>query len=50
MNIHSINMGKFMIIEQLQNINTKIEIERKRIFWTRKLKTLTPYSLNQGLN
>ena len=32
MNIHSINMGKFMIIEQLQNINTKIEIERKRIF------------------
>ena len=48
--------GKFIIIEQLRNINTtptetlKLRLKERENFWIKKLKTLTPYSLNQELN
>ena len=48
--------GKFIIIEQLRNINTtptetlKLRFREKENFWIKKLKTLTPYGLNQELN
>ena len=48
--------GKFIIIEQLRNINTtptetlKLRLRERENFWIKKLKTLTPYDLNQELN
>ena len=48
--------GKFMIIGELRNINTnpietlKLRLREKENFWIKKLKTLTPYGLNQDLN
>ena len=48
--------GKFIIIEQLRNINTtltetlKLRLRERENFWIKKLKTLTPYGLNQELN
>ena len=48
--------GKFIIIEQLRNINTiptetlKLRLKERGTFWIKKLKTLTPYGLNQKLN
>ena len=48
--------GKFIIIEQLRNINTtptetlKLRLKERENFWIKKLKTLTPYGLNQELN
>ena len=47
--------GKF-IIEQLRNINIiptetlKLRLKERENFWIKKLKTLTPYGLNQELN
>ena len=47
--------GKF-IIEQLRNINIiptetqKLRLKEREHFWIKKLKTLTPYFLNQELN
>ena len=48
--------GKFILIEQLRNINTtpteilKLKLKERENFWVKKLKTLTPYGLNQELN
>ena len=48
--------GKFVITEQLRNINTtptetlKLRLKEREHFWTKKRKTLTPYCLNQELN
>ena len=48
--------GKFIIIEQLRNINTtptetlKLRLKERKKIWIKKLKTLTPYGLNQELN
>ena len=48
--------GNFIIIEQLRNINTtlsktlKLRLKERENFWIKKLKTLTPYGLNQELN
>ena len=48
--------GEFIIIEQLRNINTtstetlKLRLKEKETFWIKKIKTLTPYGLNQELN
>ena len=48
--------GKFIIIEQLRNISTtptetlKLRLKERENFWIKKLKTLTPYALNQQLN
>ena len=48
--------GKFTIIGQLRNINTtstetlKLRLKERETFWIKKIKTLTPYSLNQELN
>ena len=48
--------GKFIIIEQLRNINTtptetlKLRLKERENFWIKKLKTLTPQGLNQELN
>ena len=48
--------GKFMIIEQLRNINTipfetlKLRFKERENYWIKKLKTLTPYDLNKKLN
>ena len=48
--------GRFIIIEQLQNINTnptetlKLRLREIENFWIKKLKTLTSYGLNQELN
>ena len=48
--------GKFIIIEQPQNINTiptetlKLRLRERENFWIKKLKTLTPYCLNKELN
>ena len=48
--------GKFIIIEQLRNMNTtatetlKLRFKERKKFWTKKLKTLTPYDLNHELN
>ena len=48
--------GKFIIIEQLQNINTtptetlKLRLREREHFWIKKLKTLTRYGLNQELD
>ena len=45
--------GKLIIIEQLQNINTtptetiKLRLKERENFRIKKLKTLTPYGLNQ---
>ena len=47
---------KSIIIEQLRNINTtptetlKLRLKERENFWIKKLKTLTPYGLNQELN
>ena len=47
--------GKFIRIEQLRNINTtptetlKLRLKERGNFWIKKLKTLTPYGLNQEL-
>ena len=48
--------GKFIVIEQLRNINTT-PTETLKLIWKereniliKKLKTLTPYGLNQELN
>ena len=47
---------KFIIIDQLRNINTtptetlKLRLRERENFWIKKLKTLTPYGLNQELN
>ena len=44
--------GNFIIIEQQRNINTtptetlKLRLKERENFWIKKLKTLTPYSLN----
>ena len=56
MKIHFTEYGKFLIIEQLQNINTtpiktlKLRLRERENFWIKKLKILTPYGLNQELN
>ena len=56
MNKHFTECGKFLIIEKLQNINTtpietlKLRLRERKNFWIKKLKTLTPYGLNQELN
>ena len=48
--------GKFIIIEQLRNINTtftktiKLRLKERENFGIKKLKTVTPYGLNQELN
>ena len=48
--------GKFMLTEQLSNIkNTSTEILKLRLkdienYWIKKLKSLTPFGLNQELN
>ena len=48
--------GKFIIIEQLRNINTsptetlKLRLRERKNIWIKKLKTLTPCDLNQELN
>ena len=48
--------GKFIIIEQLQNINItptetlKLRLKERENFWIKKLKTLTPYGFYQELN
>ena len=48
--------GKFIIIEQLQNINTtstetlKLRLKERKNIWMKELKTLTSYGLNQELN
>ena len=48
--------GKFIVIEQLRNINTtpteelKLRLKKRENFWIKKLKTLTPCGLNQELN
>ena len=48
--------GKFIIIEQLRNINTtftktiKLRLKERENFWIKKLKTVTPYGLSQELN
>ena len=48
--------GKFIINEQLRNINTtltetlKLRLKERENFRIKKLKTLTPYGLNQELN
>ena len=48
--------GKFILIEQLNNIkNTSIEVLKQRLkdrenYWIKRLKTLTPFGLNQELN
>ena len=48
--------GKFILIERLRNINTtpteilKLRLKERENFWIKKLKTLTPYGLNQELN
>ena len=48
--------GTFIVIEQLRNINTtptktlKLRLKERENFWIKKLKTLTPYGLNQELN
>ena len=48
--------GKFIIFEQLRNINTnttetpKLRLKERENFWIKKLKTLTPQGLNQELN
>ena len=45
--------GRFLKIEQLQNINTtstetlKLRLGETENFWIKKLTTLTPYDLNQ---
>ena len=49
-------MANLYIIEELRNINTnpietlKLRLREKENFWIKKLKTLTPYGLNQELN
>ena len=48
--------GKFIIVEQLRNINTtptetlKLRLKERENFRIKKLKTLTPSSLNQEPN
>ena len=48
--------GKFILIEQLNNVkNTPTDILKQRLkdrenYWIKKLKTLTPFGLNQELN
>ena len=48
--------GKFIILEQLQTISStptetlKLRLKERENFWIKKLKTLTPYGLNQELN
>ena len=48
--------GKLMLIEQLNNIkNTSTEVLKQRLkdrvnYWLKRIKTLTPFSLNQKLN
>ena len=48
--------GKLIIIEQLRNINTtptetlKLRLKVRENIWIKKLKTLTPYGLNQELS
>ena len=48
--------SNFIIIEQLQIINPthtetlKLRLRERENFWIKKLKTLTPYGLNQELN
>ena len=48
--------GKFILIEQLNNIkNTSTEVLKQRLkdrenYWIKRLKTLTPFGLNQELN
>ena len=48
--------GKFILIEQLKNIkNASTELLKQRLkdrenYWTKRLKTLTPFILNQELN
>ena len=48
--------GKFMLIEQLNNIkNTSREVIKPRLkdrqnYWIKRLKTLTPFGLNQELD
>ena len=53
---HFSKHGKFIIMEQLRNINTipteilKLRLRERKNFWIKKLKTLTPYGLNQELS
>ena len=50
------SIGKLILIEQLDNIkNTSTGVLKQRQkdrenYWTKKLKTLTPFSLKQELN
>ena len=47
--------GKFILIEQLNNVkNTSAEVLKQRLkdienHWIKRLKTLTPFGLNQKL-
>ena len=47
---------QFLILEKLRNINTtpnetlKLRLRERENFWIKKMKTLTPYGLNQKLN
>ena len=58
MNIQSVNMANLFaqIIGKLRNINTtpteklRLRLRERQTFWVKKLKTLTPYSLNQERN
>ena len=56
-NGHDFNRdARFTIIEQLKNTKDKPDEQRRQTilqrenFWIKKLKTLTPYGLNQELN
>ena len=48
--------GKFLLIEQLNNIkNRSLEVLKRRLknrknYWIKRLKTLTPFGLNEELN
>ena len=48
--------GKFILIKQLNNIKkTSTEVLKQRLkerenYWIKRLKTLTPFGLNQELN
>ena len=56
-NVHTFSKhGKFVIVEQLRNINTtpietlKLRLRERKDFWIKKLKTLTSYGLSQELH
>ena len=45
MYIYIYKHGKFLIIKTL-----KLRLKEREHFWIKKLRTLTPYALNQELN